>query len=243
MIRLLAGAAVLVMLLRPEWMEPLLAPLTRNGAPAIYTQSSLLGLTLLHLALVAAATLASALVAVALAVLVTRRAGAEFRPLARTITQVGQTLPPVAVLALAVPMLGFGTWPTLLALFLYGMLPIFENALTALSGLPPPVAEAARAMGYTPRQRLLKIELPLALPVILAGVRLSAVIALSTAAIGSTVAARTLGEVIIAGLVTNNPAFVVQGGLLVGLIAILLSDALTVLERRVSPYGSSGTRA
>ncbi len=101
-------------------------------------------------------------------------------------------------------MLGFGTAPTLVALFLYGLLPIFENALTGLTNLPPHVTEAARGVGMTDRQRLLGVELPLALPVILAGIRLSVVISVATATIGSTVAASTLGEVIIAGLLSQQ---------------------------------------
>ena len=152
-------------------------------------------------------------------------------PPSRTITNIGQTFPPVAVLALAVPALGFGSGPTLVALFLYGLLPIFENAITALSTLPPATMEAARGMGLNRWQRLWRVELPLALPVILTGIRLSVVIALGTATIGSTVAARTLGEVIIAGLLTNNTAYVLQGGLIVGLFAVLIYDAMAQLER------------
>ena len=91
-------------------------------------------------------------------------AGAAFRPLSRTITNMGQTFPPVAVLALAVPALGFGAGPTLVALFLYGLLPIFENAVTALSTLPPATMEAARGIGLNRWQRLVRVELPLALP-------------------------------------------------------------------------------
>src|SRR5690606_11228703 len=141
---------------------------------------------------------------------------------------------PVAVLALAVPVLGFGEKPTLVALFLYGLLPIFENTLTGLTTLPAAVMEAARATGMTGLQRLTRIELPLALPIILAGIRLSVVISLSTATIGSTVAAKTLGEVIIAGLQTNNLAFVIQGGLIVGALAILIYDTLCAMERRIA---------
>ena len=86
-------------------------------------------------------------------------------------------------------------------------------------------------MGMTDGQRLLAVELPLSLPVMLAGIRLSAVIALSTATIGSTVAASTLGEVIIAGLLSNNVAFILQGGLVVGILAVLIYDSLAGLER------------
>ncbi len=232
--RLVLFAVLALFLWRPHWFEPLFRPLTEDGAPAIYDRASLLTLTLRHLALVAAATLASAVLAIAMAVAVSRRQGAEFLPLSRSLVNIGQTFPPVAVLALAVPIFGFGNEPTLIALFLYGLLPIFENTLTALTTLPPPVMEAARGMGMMGTQRLLRVELPLALPVILAGVRLSAVIGLGTATIGSTVAASTLGEVIIAGLISNNLAFVLQGGLVVAALAVLVFDAFQALERHLA---------
>jgi osmoprotectant transport system permease protein len=92
--------------------------------------------------------------------------------------------------------------------------------------------EAASGMGMSARQRLLSVELPLAMPLILEGIRISLVISVGTAAIGSTVGAKGLGEVIIAGLLSNNTAFILQGGLLTGLIAILLYDAMATLERR-----------
>ncbi len=227
-------ALLVALVLRPEWFSPIFAPLAPEGGPVIYERASLLSLSLNHLALVAAASGAATLVAVTLAILVTRPAGAAFRPLSRTITNMGQTFPPVAVLALAVPALGFGAGPTLVALFLYGLLPIFENAITALTNLPPATMEAARGIGLSRWQRLVRVELPLALPVILTGIRLSVVIALGTATIGSTVAARTLGEVIIAGLLTNNTAYVLQGGLIVGLFAVLIYDLLVQIEVRLA---------
>ncbi|MGI0523348.1 ABC transporter permease [Rhizobium giardinii] len=223
-------AFLLAFLFSPGWFEPVLKPLVQDNAPAIYNQGSLLTLTLLHLRIVAIATIAAIIVAVTLAILVTRPFGAEFLPLSRSLVNVGQTFPPVAVLALAVPALGFGEKPTLVALFLYGLLPIFENTLTGLTTLPPSVMEAARGAGMTDRQRLFKVELPLAMPVILAGIRLSVVISLATATIGSTVAAKTLGEVIIAGLQSNNIAFVLQGGLIVGALAVLIYDGLSAIE-------------
>jgi osmoprotectant transport system permease protein len=234
--------AVLVLLVAfvatPESFAFVFQPLTKNGQPAIYTQNSLLALTLNHLLIVAIATVAATLVAVSLAILVTRPAGAEFLPLSRMLANTGQTFPPVAVLALAVPVLGFGTAPTLVALFLYGLLPIFENALTGLTTIAPDIEESARGTGMTERQRLMEIELPLALPLILAGIRLSVAISIGTATIGSTVAASTLGEAIIAGLINSNLAFVAQGGLVVAALAILSYDALRLLERRFSLYGN-----
>ncbi len=234
LLRLGVLAILLAFLLQPGWFEPLLKPLVQENAPAIYNRGSLLWLTVLHLRIVLIATLAATVVAVSLAILVTREAGTEFLPLSRSLVNIGQTFPPVAVLALSVPIFGFGEKPTLIALFLYGLLPIFENALTGLTTLPPAVIEAARGAGMTERQRLLNVELPLALPVILTGMRLSVVISLATATIGSTVAAKTLGEVIIAGLQANNLAFVLQGGLIVAALAVLIHDALQAVERALA---------
>lgn len=217
-------------LARPSDFAPLFQWFVDENAPPIYQQDSLAWLTIQHLALVATATATSTAIAVFLAVLVTRTFGADFLPLSRSVVAIGQTFPPVAVLALCVPVLGFGNGPTLIALILYGLLPIFENALTALSNLPTPILEAARGSGMTQLQRLWRVELPLALPFILAGVRISAVISVATATIGSTVAAKTLGEVIVAGLQSYNYAFILQGGLLVAALALLVNHALSGLE-------------
>ena len=241
-IRLAILLLLVAFVMNPEAFAWAFQPLAKGGQPPIYLQNSLMALTLNHLSIVAIATIASTLVAVGLAILVTRPAGAEFLPLSRSLANIGQTFPPVAVLAIAVPILGFGTPPTLVALFLYGLLPIFENALAGLTTLPPAVTEAARGMGMTGRQRLVSIELPLALPVILAGVRLSAVIALSTATIGSTVAASTLGEVIIAGLLSNNISYILQGGLVVGILAVLIYDGLAGVERMLMRRTGLGKR-
>ena len=234
-LRLSAFGLLTAFLIAPQWFAPVFAPLTQYGAPAIYDQGNLLTLALAHLATVCCAAAASTVVAVALGILVTRPGGREFLPLSRTLVNIGQTFPPVAVLALAVPLVGFGEKPTLIALFAYGLLPIFENTVVALQTCPDAVLEAASGMGMTGRQRLLEVELPLAMPLILEGVRLSLVINVGTATIGSTVAAKGLGEVIIAGLLSNNTAFVLEGGLVTGLMAILLYDALALLERRISP--------
>lgn len=241
LIRLLALALLVAFLVTPGSFAALLEPLTKSGQPAIYDRGSLWSLTLSHLAITFAATTLAAIVALSLAILVTRPFGAEFLPLSRSLANIGQTFPPVAVLALAAPILGFGTAPTLVALFLYGLLPIFESALTGLTTLPPAVNEAARGMGMTRLQRLMQIELPLALPVILSGVRLSTVISLSTATIGSTVAARTLGEVIIAGLTVGNTAFVFQGGVIVAVLAVLIYDGISAFERFLVARTSRGS--
>jgi len=234
-LRLGALALLLTFLLFPQTFAPLFAPLTHYGAPPIYDQGNLLSLALAQLATVLLAAAASTVAAVGLGILVTRPAGAQFLPLSRTLVNIGQTFPPVAVLAVAVPLVGFGEKPTLIALFAYGLLPIFENTIAGLRGCPPAVLEAASGMGMSPGQRLRRVELPLAMPLILEGIRLSLVINVGTATLGSTVAAKGLGEVIIAGLLSSNTAFILQGGLVTALMAVLLYDALAALERRLSP--------
>jgi len=233
LLRFAALALLAAFLIFPQRFAPLFAPFTQYGAPPIYDQGNLLALALAQLGTVCLATAASTVVAVGLGILVTRPSGAEFLPLSRTLVNIGQTFPPVAVLAVAVPLVGFGEKPTLIALFAYGLLPIFENTITGLKSCPPAVLDAADGMGMSPGERLRSVELPLALPLILAGVRLSLVINVGTATIGSTVAAKGLGEVIIAGLLSNNTAFILQGGLVTGLMAILLYEGLGAIERRL----------
>jgi osmoprotectant transport system permease protein len=233
LLRFGALALLVAFLLVPQQFAPLFRPLTQFGAPPIYDQGNLLSLALAHLGTVCLAAAASTVVAVGLGILVTRPSGRQFLPLSRTLVNIGQTFPPVAVLAVTVPLVGFGEKPTLIALFAYGLLPIFENTIVALQTTPPAVLEAASGMGMSAHQRLMSIELPLAIPLILEGIRLSLVINVGTATIGSTVAAKGMGEVIIAGLLSNNTAFILQGGLVTALMAVLLYDAMVALERRV----------
>lgn len=144
-------------------------------------------------------------------VAVTRPAGREFRPLVETIAAMGQTFPPVAVLAIAVPVLGFGWQPALIALALYGILPVLQGTLAGLSAVPSGVVSIANGMGMTGWQRLIRVELPLAAPVMLAGIRTSTIVNIGTATIASTVGANTLGTPIVIGLSGFNTAYVIQG--------------------------------
>lgn len=133
--------------------------------------------------------------------------------------------------ALAVPAVGFGAPPTILALFLYGLLPVVRNTIAGLEGLSPAAVEAAQGMGMSGRQKLYLVELPLAVPVILAGVKTSVVINIGTATIGATIGAGGLGAPIINGLSTDNPAFILHGAAVAALFAIIIEGLLDLLER------------
>ena len=215
------GLLFAALMLRMDALQPLLQQAFPGVEPVVYNRDSFLELFLSQLGLVAAASLAASLVGVALAIFVTRPAGRDFRAMVNALATIGQTFPPAAVLAITVPMVGFGARPTIIALFLYGLLPIVENAVAGLEGVASGVREAAEGMGLSAWQRLRDVELPLAAPVILAGIRVSVTIAIGTATIGSTVGALTLGTPIFDGLVANKIPFVLEGAVLVALFAIL----------------------
>ena len=202
-------------------------------SPPVFARSSFVALWLSHAGLVGAASLAATVLGVGLAIFVTRPAGRDFRPIVNALATVGQAFPPAAVLALAVPALGFGPRPTIVALFLYGLLPIIDNAIAGLEGVPAAVRDAAEGIGLSPWQRLRDVELPLAAPAIIAGVRVSVTIAIGTATIGSTVGALTLGTPIFDGLAANKLPFVLQGAVLVALFAILTDMLFARLEDRL----------
>jgi osmoprotectant transport system permease protein len=202
-------------------------------SPPVFARGSFVALWLSHAGLVAVASLAASFLGVGLAIFVTRPWGRDFRPIVSALATVGQAFPPAAVLALSVPALGFGPRPTIVALFLYGLLPIIDNAITGLEGVPVAVRDAAEGMGLSPWQRLRDVELPLAAPAIIAGVRVSVSIAIGTATIGSTVGALTLGTPIFDGLAANKLPFVLQGAVLVALFAILTDMLFARIERRL----------
>jgi osmoprotectant transport system permease protein len=220
---------------------PQLAPLFQwsfpGVTPPVFERGSFFALWLSHAGLVLVAGGAATFIGLALGIFVTRPAGRDFRALVSTLAAVGQTFPPAAVLALAVPALGFGPRPTIVALFLYGLLPIIENAIAGLEGVPAATRDAARGIGLSAWQLLRDVDLPLAAPVILAGVRVSVTIAIGTATIGSTVGALTLGTPIFDGLAGNKLPFVIQGAVLVALFAILTDMLFARLERWLQPPG------
>lgn len=208
-----------------RWIEP-------GSRAVIYQRADFLTLLGQHLLVVSVAALLSIVIGVGAAVAVTRPWGRDFLPLVAQLAAIGQTFPPVAVLALAVPVLGFGTLPVIVALLLYGLLPIVRNTLAGLEGVSGEVREAARGMGMTQRQLLWQVEMPLAAPVIMAGIRTSVTINIATAAIGATMGASNLGDPIISGIVNGNTAHVLQGAVLIALLALFVDSLFAGLSPR-----------
>jgi osmoprotectant transport system permease protein len=187
-----------------------------------------------HLELSLAALFAAALLAIPLGVAVHRRRALE--PALLGAASAIQTIPGLALLAVMVPLFaaigarGIGAWPALVALTLYGLLPILRNTVTGLAGVDPAVREAARGVGMTPREELLRVELPLALPVIVGGVRTSAVWIVGTATLATPIGATSLGNYIFSGLATRNDAAVLVGCVAAAALALALDQLIRLLE-------------
>jgi len=224
----LIGLTVLfaVAITQDAWWERLLSAMFPQESQVLHPRASLEKLVLQHMLLVALSSCLTILVAIPLGIFVTRGYGRPFLPITNDLTALGQTFPPVAVLALAVPLMGFGLKPTVLALFLYGLMPVVRNTVAGLEAIPREVREAATGMGMTGPQILFRVELPLAARVIMAGVRTSVVINVGTAMVGAVIGAGGLGSPIIAGLIQDNLAFVIEGALPAAILALLLDQIL-----------------
>lgn len=191
-------------------------------------------LLLQHLALVAGSVLLGVAVGVPLGIAAQRHA----RLRAPVLGAVGllQTVPSLALLAFLIALLGtIGFWPALVALFLYALLPIVHNTQAGLASVPDGLRAAARALGLRSGQTLRLVELPLALPTLLAGVATAAVINVGTATVAAFVGAGGLGERIVAGLAVNDIDRMLAGAIPAALLALLVQAAFALLERLLVP--------
>lgn len=192
-------------------------------------------LTVRHLVLVGISLAAAIACALPLGLaLERRRSSAE-----RVIRGVGllQTLPSIALLAFMIPLLGIGLLPALVALFLYSLYPILRNTFTGVRDAAPEAVGAAGALGMTPRQVLRYVRLPLAAPVIMAGIRTAAVINVGTATLAAFIGAGGLGDLIAAGLALSDTRMILSGALPAAVLALLVDAALASCERLVRPGG------
>ncbi len=146
-----------------------------------------------------------------------------------------QTIPSIALLALMIPLLGIGRIPAITALFLYALLPILRNTTTGLTSVDPILRKVAAGMGMTTIQQLRFVELPLAMPSILAGIRTAAVITIGTATLAAFIGAGGLGEFIVTGLALNNTHLILQGAIPAAVLAIVVEFLFELLEKALIP--------
>jgi osmoprotectant transport system permease protein len=198
-------------------------------------RGDLFRLTRRHLFLVLVSMLAAVLLAVPLGLALERTPGlAE-----GVIRSVGvlQTIPSIALLAFMIPLFGIGAMPAIVALFAYSLFPIVRNTYTGVRDADPAAVEASTAVGMTPAQVLRWVRLPLAAPVIMAGVRTAAVINVGTATLAAFIGAGGLGDPIVSGLALSDTRMILSGAIPAAILALLVDVGLGGVERRVTPSG------
>jgi osmoprotectant transport system permease protein len=196
-------------------------------------RDTLLTLTRRHLWLVALSLAAAVLIAVPIGLALERAryvAGVTLGGLG-----ILQTIPSIALLAFMVPLLGVGVLPALVAVWLYALFPIARGTYSGVRDADPAAVEAAEALGMTPRQRLLKVRLPLAAPVIMAGVRTAGVITVGATTLAAFIGAGGLGEPIVTGLALADSRMVLLGALPSAALAVCVDGVLSIVEHRFTP--------
>ncbi len=211
-----------------DWLG-VAAPQSRSRASRLWQR------TLEHLALVGISLGLALLVALPLGVLAARRP--RLGQVVLTTTGLLQTLPSLAVFVFMIPLLGIGAKPAIAALFLYSLLPIVRNTHAGLTGIPRELRETASALGLPPRTRLWRIELPLALRTILAGIKTAAVINVGTATLGALIGAGGYGQPILAGIRLDDIGLILEGAIPAALLALAVQGLFELVERALTPRG------
>ena len=224
----LAAGLGLAALSHPAVASAFVAALGETPRRAL-APSYLASLALQHLILAATGLALVAIAGIGLGILATRPAAAPLRAGIDTLAAAAQAVPPVVVVALALPVLGFGGPPTLLALVCYGIMPMLRGTVGALEAVPVEAREAATALGFTPRQTLTRVELPLAVPAIVETLRTALVLAVAVAAVGALAGAATLGTPIVAGLQNQNTVPMLQGAAATAALAFLCDAAMVAV--------------
>jgi osmoprotectant transport system permease protein len=206
-----------------------------NSLLEVFQRPDFIDQLLVHIELSVVALLIGVAIALPVALLVYRS------PLASAIAvntgNIGRAVPSLAILALVFPLLGFGFDTALVALVLLAIPPILINASTGLRQVSPQIIDAARGMGLSGRQILARIQLPIALPVIFAGVRTSAVQVVASATLATFIGGGGLGDLIVLGFQRNDLAVQIGGSLAVAMLAIITELVFGVLERTFTPKG------
>lgn len=200
----------------------------------VSSRATLMSLTARHLLLVGVSLGAAILIGVPLGLFLERRARSA-EPVIRGVGVI-QTLPGIALLAFMIPLLGIGMAPALVALVLYSLYPIVRNTFTGVRDADPSAVDAARALGMTELQILRQVRLPLAAPVIMAGIRTAAVIDVGTATLAAFIGAGGLGEPIVSGLALSDSRMILSGAIPAALLALAVDAALAGVERFVRPH-------
>ncbi len=183
-----------------------------------------------HITLVIISMVGAILFSVPMGIIVTRPKFKSIAPVVDNLTNIAQTVPSLAVLALVYTVLGLGFKTGLFALWLYSLLPILRNTSAGIQAIPDEIIEAAEGMGMNHTHIIFKIELPLALPVIMAGIRVSAVVCTGAAALATFIGAGGLGDLVVTGLALSRNTILLAGGILTALFGMFIDSIFGILE-------------
>src|SRR5699024_3616351 len=170
---------------------------------------------------------------VPLAIIMTKLKSGKIKAVIFNIANIFQTIPTIALLAIMIPILGIGFNPAIVALFLYPLLPLLRNTYAGMQSVDPEIIEAAKGMGFSTMQRLFKIELPVALPYVMSGIRVTSVYIISWTTLAALIGAGGLGDRGLAGIGYNDQLMILTGTILAIVIAILLDIILGQVEKKV----------
>ncbi|MFN2744318.1 ABC transporter permease [Bacillus sp. z60-18] len=214
-------------------MNEIIQFLQKNGGEMLYKTGE-------HLYISVIAVLLGIIVAVPLGVLLTRmKKGAG---VVIGVVNIVQTLPSLAILAFFIPMLGVGKIPAIVALFFYSVLPILRNTYTGVKGVNQNLLESGKGIGMTAWEQIRLVELPLSVPVIMAGIRTSTVYLIGWATLASFIGGGGLGDYIFIGLNLYQPEYIIAGAVPVTILAILIDYILSKTEDKVTPEGLKGMK-
>ncbi|MFI6865329.1 ABC transporter permease [Nocardia sp. NPDC050406] len=232
------------------WFEPLIILVIGVGYVVWYraqtftaTESASLGWAnlqstiLAHIKLTVVATLIVVLVAIPLGIALTRPALKRWEPIAVNFANIGQAAPAVGLLVLFTFWLGTGFRTAIVGLVVYAILPILQNTIVGLRQVDQRIIEASRGIGYSASRTLFQVELPLAVPVILNGVRTALVILVGTATLSTFIGATSLGTLITTGVTLFLPKLLISGAVLVGLLALIIDWLGRLVELAATPRG------
>ncbi|CAA9334835.1 MAG: hypothetical protein AVDCRST_MAG24-990 [uncultured Nocardioidaceae bacterium] len=208
-----------------------------SGEERVLTADNVLDALKVHLEITAISTVLVLAIALPLGVLLTRSFARPITPPAIAVFNVGQAVPSIGLIAIFAVAWDIGFWPVIVALVAYTVLPVLRNTMVGLRQVDPSVIESARGMGMTKRRVLTRIELPLAVPIIMAGLRTALTINVGTATLGAFVGVDTLGVLIVAGQVQNRQLITVVGGILVAALALLIDYLASIAEDALRPRG------
>ena len=194
-------------------------------------------LTWQHIEITAVSTFFVLVIAIPLGIAMTRPGMRKASPLVVGIANAGQSAPAIGLVVLLAIWLGFGFWSGVVAFTLYGILPVLRNTITGLDGVDPTLVEAGRGMGMSGLSVLMRVELPLAVPVIMSGVRTALVLVVGTATFATFINAGGLGALITTGIELFRYSILISGALLVALLALVVEWAGRLLEMVARPRG------